>query len=262
MHALFRRLIKPNVYFRTYRVSIYNCSIPVNSTAETEHRTITPTSDPCGFMIKAQRHSRLPISNCQRRLLLSLIALFLFTFYVHVPAQVSHGPKEQRSSWRFRVAANGSYRYPLIPGDDWNSYGTAGASISLPTSHVRLRLNGSLEHGSLRPADIASLDWGVIHSSLFISYSLPWKPWPWQSLGCAPVAGITNMTIYKAGAFSLNNTEIFASSENEFGLLGGISLLWRHARLFAEIAGKGECILSQPTVFTAAVLTIRIGGSF
>jgi len=161
---------------------------------------------------------------------------------------------------KFEVWLNSSRHFPLNrKGHGWKSFQTYGVSVGVPTPSNFMNVRFTMNCGKLSYYTDAINDHVVVKN--VISFHL-FSPWFKQNrFTICPLVGITNM-MYARMDKKIIDKHVFSTSENEFGVVGGVEPLWRYKKYTFAIPFIIDCVFSYPETFSTISAGLLIGMVF
>lgn len=136
-------------------------------------------------------------------------------------------------------------------------YVLAGLALDFPTYVQNLYVRGEAKGGFIKGNGTASGDkYATLHQAVIVYYEIGT---PLAGLVLRPHLGISNTTVYLYEEFSLEALDIFATSENEFGLLAGLEPAFIRKRLCVGVPVRIDYVLSSPNPFVSFSVSLTAG---
>jgi hypothetical protein len=157
-----------------------------------------------------------------------------------------------------RAGLGGTYTAPLGKNAGaWERYPAAAVHIELPSFTRAIFVQGDIDAGYIRSADrkipISRQTFSVIFSG---------RPRPRErSLTLMPRIGLTNLMIYPSGEVAFDK-DPFAPSENEFGICGGVEIVWNGRHFRCTVPLSLGIVFSSPDDFRFASIGLFAGREF
>lgn len=161
---------------------------------------------------------------------------------------------------KFEVWLNSSRHFPLNQkGQGWKSFQTYGVSVGVPTPSNFMNVQFTMNCGKLSYYTDAINDHVVVKNVISFHFFPPW--FKQNRFTICPLVGITNM-MYARMDKKIIDKHVFSTSENEFGVVGGVEPLWRYKKYTFAIPFIIDCVFSYPETFSTFSAGLLIGMVF
>jgi len=199
---------------------------------------------------------------------LFIYLLFFFaqhTLYAQTAADTATAitSKDTTGSSPFHIGLHAATAYHQPLGSfskNWNGYVTVGLYSDFATYISRMLFHFSVESGECAKKSPATERISIFHSSLAISYAFP----IYSHFSIRPRIGLLTTTIFPNRIPDLfnSNMSIYADTESEFGVTGGVEPVFRikRFRLGAPIAYN--ITFSSPSQLTTLKMALTAGAVF
>ncbi|HLV29990.1 MAG TPA: hypothetical protein VKY57_00335 [Chitinispirillaceae bacterium] len=161
---------------------------------------------------------------------------------------------------KFEVWLNSSRHFPLNQkGQGWESFQTYGVSFGVPTPCNFLNVRFTMNCGKLSYYTDAISDHVVVKNVISFHFLPPW--FKQNRFTVCPLVGLTNMMIARMDK-KIIDKHVFSTSENEFGLVGGVEPLWKYKKYTFAVPFTIDCVFSYPEKFSTFRAGLLIGMVF